>query len=73
MRRFTDRIERILVAGLMWFSAAVLKREEGQTFVEYALILGTVVVVMVGALSFLHDKVAGFYTQIATDFGAAIP
>jgi Flp pilus assembly pilin Flp len=40
-------------------------REEGQTFVEYAMILALIAVVLVGALTFLHDQIAHAYTDIA--------
>ena len=42
-----------------------LRREEGQTFVEYAMILALIAVLLVGALTFLHDQVAGAYSAIA--------
>jgi len=45
--------------------AGIPAREEGQTFVEYAMILALIGVLMVGALTFLHDKIAGAYTSIA--------
>ena len=52
----------LALAGL---STPTLKREEGQTFVEYAMILALIGVLMVGALTFLHDKIAAAYTGIA--------
>jgi Flp pilus assembly pilin Flp len=39
--------------------------EGGQTFVEYAMILALIAVVLVGALTFLHDQVAHAYTSVA--------
>jgi Flp pilus assembly pilin Flp len=44
---------------------ALAVREEGQTFVEYAMILALIGVLMVGALTFLHDQIAAAYTSIA--------
>jgi Flp pilus assembly pilin Flp len=52
----------LLVAGL---SAPTLKREEGQTFVEYAMILALIAVALVGALTFLHDQIAKVYSDVA--------
>jgi Flp pilus assembly pilin Flp len=52
----------LALAGL---STPTLKREEGQTFVEYAMILALIGVLMVGALTLLHDKIAQAYTDIA--------
>jgi Flp pilus assembly pilin Flp len=43
----------------------LLRREEGQTFVEYAMILALIAVLLVGALTFLHDQVAAAYSAIA--------
>jgi Flp pilus assembly pilin Flp len=40
-------------------------REEGQTFVEYAMILALIGVALVAALTFLHDQIATAYTNIA--------
>ena len=64
MRRFRFRFQRLLVVGLTSARAPRLSREEGQTFVEYAVILGVVCVALAGALTFLHDRIAGFYSQI---------
>lgn len=73
MTRFTGRIERLLVAGLTGSWLATLRREEGQTFVEYVIILSVVVVTMAGALTFLRDQIGALYTQINNDFSAALP
>jgi Flp pilus assembly pilin Flp len=54
-------IQRLLAAGL--------GREEGQTFVEYAMVLALIAVTMATALTFLHDKIDAFYTYI----GSAMP
>ena len=48
-----------------------VRREEGQTFVEYAMTLALVVVALAAAITFLRDKLDAFYTQIANDFAAA--
>jgi Flp pilus assembly pilin Flp len=42
-----------------------LRQEEGQSFVEYAMILALIAVLLVGALTFLHDQVASAYSAIA--------
>jgi Flp pilus assembly pilin Flp len=43
----------------------LLRRDEGQTFVEYAMILALIAVLLVGALTFLHDQVSAAYSAIA--------
>jgi Flp pilus assembly pilin Flp len=73
MSRIRDKIQRLLVAGLIGPDLAALRREEGQTFVEYVIILSLVSAAMIGALTFLHDQIAGLYTQINNDFSAALP
>lgn len=72
MSGFTYRIQGLLAAGLLFSGAVSLKREEGQTFVEYAVVLGVVVVTMAAALTFLRDSIGGLYTQIVNDFDAAL-
>ena len=73
MGRLMVRCETFVVVALMSLREPRLTREEGQTFVEYALILSLISVACIGALTFLHDKIAGFYTEISNEFGAAIP
>ena len=72
MSRFTYAFQRLLVVGLMSVRAPRLGREEGQTFVEYAVILGVVCVALAGALTFLHDQIGGFYTDLTSQFSAAV-
>jgi Flp pilus assembly pilin Flp len=50
----------LAVAGL-----PTIRREEGQTFVEYAMILALIGVALVGALTFLHDQIATVYSNVA--------
>ena len=53
------------VGGRIGLALAGLKKDEGQTFVEYAMILALIGVALVGALTFLHDQIASAYTTIA--------
>jgi Flp pilus assembly pilin Flp len=73
MRRFTFEIRTFVATAVVSTRVAGLRREEGQTFIEYAVVLGVVVVAMAGALTFLHDQVSGMYTQISGEFAAAMP
>jgi pilus assembly protein Flp/PilA len=41
-----------------------LRRQEGQALVEYALIISLVAVFLVGALTFMRDKIDGIFTSI---------
>ena len=46
-------------------STPSLKREEGQTFVEYALILAFIAILMVAVLGVLRGKIASLYSHVA--------
>jgi pilus assembly protein Flp/PilA len=50
--------------------AARIRREEGQAMVEYALILGLVSVVAIGALTLIGTDVNGVLTAVQTALGA---
>ena len=52
----------LVLAGL---STPTLRRQEGQTFVEYAMILALIGVALTVALTFLKDQIAAAYTNIA--------
>jgi Flp pilus assembly pilin Flp len=43
-----------------------LRREEGQTLTEYALILAIISVGLIVALTALRDKIEGVFTTITT-------
>jgi Flp pilus assembly pilin Flp len=45
--------------------APSLKREEGQTFVEYALILSLIAILMAAVLGLLRGKIASLYSHVA--------
>jgi Flp pilus assembly pilin Flp len=54
-----------LALMLSGVSVPSLKREEGQTFVEYAMILALIGVALTVTLTFLRDQIANAYTNIA--------
>jgi Flp pilus assembly pilin Flp len=72
MNNFVYRIQSLLLAGIVSARALSVRREEGQTFVEYAMILALVVVTMAAALAFMRDQIDNLYTQISNDFNAAL-
>jgi len=72
MSGLTYRIQRVFALGLVLAGSGSLRREEGQTFVEYAVLLAVVVVAMAATLSFLKDQISALYTQISNDFNAAL-
>jgi Flp pilus assembly pilin Flp len=51
----------LVLAGL---SVPSLKREEGQTFVEYALILAFISVLVIASLTFLKGRIVSIFSFI---------
>jgi pilus assembly protein Flp/PilA len=48
-------------------SAPRLRREEGQTFVEYALILALIAVALAASLTVLKGKIDAIFTKVGND------
>jgi Flp pilus assembly pilin Flp len=59
-----DAINRVFIAAMLG-----AKREDGQTFVEYALIGVLVAVVLAASLTIFKDKLAGALTTIGGKLG----
>ena len=65
-------INRFMTNAITHLSALREKeREEGQTLVEYALIIALVSVVLVGALSTLQGGISGTFADISSSLGGA--
>jgi pilus assembly protein Flp/PilA len=47
-------------------SVPSLKREEGQTLAEYAMILALVAILVVAALTFFQARITNLFSHIAT-------
>jgi Flp pilus assembly pilin Flp len=62
----------LLLIGFEPARAFSIRREEGQTFVEYAMILALVVITMTAALTFMRNQIDSFYSQISVDFNTAL-
>ena len=45
----------------------VLQKEEGQSMVEYGLIIALIAVVVIAALVVLGPKIAGLFSNVATN------
>jgi Flp pilus assembly pilin Flp len=62
MQHFTplQRLTSMLMASL----ASEAKREEGQTLVEYALIIVTISIGVTVAMVFLRDQISALFSQI---------
>jgi Flp pilus assembly pilin Flp len=64
MKQLQKAIGMRLALALTGLSVPSLKREEGQTFVEYALILAFIAILMILALTFLRGKIASLYSHV---------
>jgi pilus assembly protein Flp/PilA len=64
-------VERAKLIPIRMYLAvqALRDREEGQTLVEYALILALVSVTAVAALNALSGGINGIFNKIVTDLG----
>ena len=69
MTGFEDILRKLYFAA----SITIRGRQEGQTFVEYALILGVLAVALVGSLIVLGGHISGLYDQINVDIQSALP
>ena len=55
-----------LALALGGLSVPSLRRDEGQTFVEYALILAFIAILVIGALVFLQGKISSIFSYIGS-------
>ena len=55
------------------FLSKLWKDEEGAEFVEWALVIGLVVVVAIGAYVFMGETISGVVTTVAKSLAGAIP
>jgi len=69
MSSFEDMMRKIYAAT----SIAIRNRQEGQTFVEYAMILGVLAVALAGGLTVLGGHISDLYARLNTDIQAALP
>jgi pilus assembly protein Flp/PilA len=58
------QLQMRLALALTGLTVPSIKREEGQTFVEYALILAFIAIVVIGALTFLQGKISDIFTTV---------
>jgi Flp pilus assembly pilin Flp len=62
-------IQRLAASGLSHFHAA--DGEDGQTLVEYALIIGIVAVGLVTSLTTLRGQIEGLFTIVSNGLAGA--
>jgi pilus assembly protein Flp/PilA len=63
-----DRLNLMLVRA-----AGATRREEGQTIVEYGLILALISLAVVAAMLLVTGSLRTVFTDISTKLGSAIP
>jgi Flp pilus assembly pilin Flp len=63
-----EQVKAVMNRMLIALAAPSLKREEGQTLVEYALIIVTISIGVTAAMLFLRGKIA----QVFSDIGNAL-
>jgi len=64
MKQLQNAIGLRFALMLTGLSVPSLKREEGQTFVEYALILAFIAVFVIASLTFLRGKIVSIFSFI---------
>ncbi len=57
----------MLMFKLWMMVQKVLQKEEGQSMVEYGLIIALIAVVVIAALVVLGPKIAGLFQNVATN------
>jgi Flp pilus assembly pilin Flp len=64
MHRLFDSIALRVAMAMNGLVRESVRREEGQTLVEYALIIVTISIGVTVAMTFLRDKIIGVFSQI---------
>ena len=67
MKKLQSEFGMRLALALTGVSLPSLKREEGQTLVEYAMILALIAILLVAVLGFLRGKIASVYSHVANN------
>lgn len=58
---------------LEWLKTFVVQEEEGQTLIEYALIIVLIAIVVIAALVVLGPTIAQVFTNINANLGGVAP
>ncbi len=64
-------LERYVYDLLAWWETQKSRAAEGQSLVEYGLILALVAVVVIGALALIGTNIQGLFNNIAGRLGGA--
>jgi Flp pilus assembly pilin Flp len=66
-----DRLQ-VFLGRVFTLEAEDLKREEGQTVTEYAVVLGVLIIALGGIVFLLRDAISAFITRVGNAL-AALP
>lgn len=66
-----DRLNSLLIAAYARVVTMDLRREEGQTLTEYALVLGVIVVAVITALTTIGGSVHSKIQSVCTALGGS--
>lgn len=61
-----SRFKRLLNEQIEWFLRSA--REEGQTLVEYGIIVMLLAIVVIGILTIVGEDVVSLFTAVSSDF-----
>jgi pilus assembly protein Flp/PilA len=65
MKHIRNLVDRLTLVGLG--DSALLRRQEGQTLVEYSLILALIAVVVIGVVTLLGTQVSSVFNTVYND------
>lgn len=63
----------LLMKGHERFSVKKLRKQEGQTWMEYGMIAGGIILIIVLVISLFGDKMMGLFTSITNAIGIRNP
>ncbi len=67
-----NRIQ-VFLGRALTLDAEDLKRQEGQTVTEYAVVLGVLLVGMLSIVTILHDAIGVFIGKVGTALNGMLP
>jgi Flp pilus assembly pilin Flp len=62
-----NRIHDIEIGVVRLLAGGRLRREDGQTLVEYALIIATIAIAVTAAMVFLSDQISTLFSNVGSD------
>ena len=66
MTKLRTNLVLLVASALQGLSLESVRREEGQTLAEYALILSVIAIGVIAAVFFLRDSISGLFTNVGS-------